>query len=161
LGRLTKAKIDQIKKLYGEGWTKKEISKKLQVSRSTVAKYAGKELEKELETPGVSPSPVLEVVVKNFFELLLNLNIATYLSKDDYPQIIDSTALKLLTEIAKTDKDFVKRLINNPYLDYLRETCVLDLTVPDAELNGESVRQRKAWISFFKKYLPEELARLM
>ena len=99
--------------------------------------------------------------MKNLFKLLTNFSIATYLSRDDYPQIIDATALKLLTEIAKTDKEFGKHVIsNNPYLAYLKND-VLDLSVPETELDEESAKQRKAWIDFFKEYFPDELAKFI
>ena len=39
MGKLTKAKIDEIQRLDREGYTKKEISEKVRVDRGTVAKY--------------------------------------------------------------------------------------------------------------------------
>ena len=59
LGRLTKTQIDEIRRLWSEGYLKSEIASKLGISRSTVLKYTGKESERGLETPGGIPFPCL------------------------------------------------------------------------------------------------------
>lgn len=156
MGRLPKAKVDKIRELHEAGYLQSEIAEKAKVSRSTVGKYI-KELE---QAPPGPPLPVLEVIVENLFELLVNLVVATYLSPDDYPQIIDATALKLLTEIAQADREFGKRVLDNSYLSYLKND-VLDLSVSNDKLDAETAKQRRMWVEFFKQYYPEELAKLM
>ena len=44
MGRLAKSKIDEIKELYRQGYTKKEIAEKVGVTRTTVTKYSTEKL---------------------------------------------------------------------------------------------------------------------
>ena len=159
MGRVPKAKIDEIKRLYQEGYTKKETAEKVGVSRGTVAKYTPKE---GVAPVGVGPSPVLEEVVKAFYDLLVDLNVSAYLEKDAIADLTDDQSLKLTRRIISVDKEFGKRLLNdNPYVKHLMLGDVLKLSVADNQLSKESYELRKKWIELFKQHCPEKLAELM
>ena len=59
MGKLTKAKIDEIQRLDREGYTKKEIAEKVRVDRGTVAKYID---EKPNRGQGSPPDSELEIL---------------------------------------------------------------------------------------------------
>jgi len=159
MGRVSKAKIDEIKRLYQEGYTKKEVAEKVGVSRGTVAKYTPKE---GVAPGGVGPSPVLEEVVKAFYDLLVDLNVSAYLEKDAIADLTDDQSLKLTKRIINVDKEFGKRLLNdNPYVKYLMLGDVLKLSVAENQLDKESLELRREWIELFKRHCPEKLAELM
>lgn len=153
LGRLTKLKIDEIKKLYGEGWTKKEVAQKVGVSRSTVLKYVGREQER-LETPHPPP---LEVLCKAFFSLLTALAISPYLGENAVEEWSGDQALNLLRNLATSNKELVRRLISNDYVQYLREQGTLNLNIPANELDEVGRRQREKWLQLMKEICPEAL----
>ena len=159
MGRIPKAKIDEIKRFYQEGYTKKEVAEKVGVSRGTVAKYTPKE---GVAPRGVGPSPVLEEVVKAFYDLLVDLNVSAYLEKDTIVDLTDDQALKLTRRIISVDEEFGNRLLNdNPYVDYLMLGDVLKLSVADNQLDKESHELRKKWVELFKRHCPEKLAELL
>ena len=157
MGRLTKEKIDEIRRLGGEGYTKKEIAEKLGVSRSTVSKY----VEERPEGEPPSSQPLLYEVIKTLFGLLMDINLLPILSKEDLARGADSEALMLTERIAEIAPDYAEKLIEeNPYITYLGD-YILDLSKSDDELSEDELRQRKAWIKVLKKHYPKKLAELV
>ena len=161
MGRLTKVKVDKIQQLYREGYTKKEIAEKLDVSRGSVSKYVG---EQPLRGEGLGEAQVqqlLHELVKSLFELHVHINVMPWLDDDYVADGADQMALKLMQRIAEVSPKYAKILmIENPYIKHLANG-VLDLSKPDEELDEEARKQRHAWVSMMKKYYPEKLAELI
>jgi len=131
VGKLPKAKVDKIRELYEAGHLQSEIAKKVGVSRSSVGKYV-RQWPKELEeTPGGPPLSVLETLAKGVLDLLVCLGVSIYLDENDLSDIIHEQALRLMENIAKVDEKFAAKLLrNNPFLEHLQETPVLNLSIP-------------------------------
>lgn len=161
MGRLTKAKIDQIQQLYQEGYTRKEIAEKLDISRGTVSKYVG---EQPLRGEGLSEAQVqqlLHELVKSLFELLVHINVMPWLDDVYIADGADQMALKFMQRIAEASPKYAKSLVQeNPYIKHLANG-ILDLSKPDEELDEETRKQRHAWVSMMKKFYPEKLAELV
>ena len=51
MGRLTKAKIDKITNLRGEGYTQKEVAEKVDVDIKTVRKYHSNDIPEIIAMP--------------------------------------------------------------------------------------------------------------
>jgi len=161
MGRLTKAKVDQIQQLYEQGYTKKEIADKLDVSRSSVGKYVkGTQERGGMEVEAHIPKLIHELA-KTLFELLAHINVMPWLDENCVSDGADQMALKLMKKIAEINPEYAKQLINeNPYMEVLGDR-ILDLSKPDEELDEEEQRQRRAWVSMMKNYYPEKLAQLI
>jgi hypothetical protein len=99
MGRISKTKIDEIKRLSSEGYLKSEIAKKVGVSRGTVIKYAPKE---GLAAGDKGFSLVLEALVLSFYQLLTNLNCSPYLDEASMVQMTENLALKFTEKITFT-----------------------------------------------------------
>lgn len=158
MGRLAKAKIDRIQQLYREGYTKKGIAEKLDISRGTVAKYVE---EQPPQREGIGEAQVqqlLHELVNAFSALLVDLNVLPYIDLDFIAEAADSVALKLMERIAAISPTYAKSLVQeNPYIKHLANG-ILDLSKPDEELDEEARKQRHTWISMMKKLYPEQLA---
>lgn len=166
MGKLRHSKVIELRKLYDQKFTQVEAAEKTGLSRSTVGGYFRRWDREERGTiptpPGGTPSPVLEALIRAFFNLFLDLSVLRYLNQDDLPELADQEALKLLRTLAKADREFARQLIkNNDYLTYLKEEGILNFKIPDADLDGEEVKQRRAWVQLLKEFFPEELAKLM
>jgi len=144
-----------------EGYTKKEIADKLDVSRSSIAKYVrdtpeGGGVEAEAHIP-----KLIHEVVKTLFELLTHINVMPWLDENCVADGADRMALKLMQRIAEVSPEYAKTLIKeNPYIEYLKEG-ILNLSKPNEELDMEEKQQRAAWINMMKNYYPEKLAQLI
>jgi len=161
MGKLTKAKVDQIQQLYEQGYTKKEIAEKLDVSRSSVTKYVGESPEGGGREAEAHIPKLIHELAKTLFELLAHINVMPWLDENCVADGADQMALKLMQKIAEINPEYAKQLINeNPYMEVLGDR-ILDLSKPDEELDEEEQRQRKAWISMMKNYYPEKLAQLI
>lgn len=161
MGRLTKAKADQIQRLYEQGYTKKEIAEKLNVSRGTVSKYVG---QLPLRGEGLGEPQVQQLLyelVNAFSALLVDLNVLPYIDLDHIAEAADSVALKFMERIATISPTYAKSLVQeNPYIKHLANG-ILDLSKPDEELDEEARKQRHAWVSMMKKFYHEKLAELI
>jgi DNA-binding transcriptional regulator LsrR (DeoR family) len=161
MGRLTKAKVDQIQQLYEQGYTKKEIADKLDASRSTVAKYVKESPEGGGREAEAHIPQMLHEMVKTLFELFAHINVMPWLDDNCVAEGADQMALKLMQRIAEISPEYAKQLVKeNPYIEYLKEGT-LDLKKPDETLDEEEQRQRRAWVSMMKNYYPEKLAQLI
>jgi len=162
MGRLTKVKVDQIRQLYEQGYTKKEIADKLGVSRSSIAKYVKETSEGGGREAATHIPQLVHELAKTLFELLAHINVMPWLDDNCVADGADQMALKLLQKIAEINPEYAKSLIKeNPYIEYLQDR-ILDLsTTPDEQLDEEEQRQRRAWVSMMKNYYPEKLAQLI
>ena len=159
--RLTKVKVDKILQLFDEGYTKKEIAEKLDVSRGTVSKYIQGQLPRG-EGIGDAQNRVLSQIVlelaRSIFRLVADLSIAPYVDQDFLTQVADSEALQLMQRIGELDRNFAKSLLSgNAYLEFLKRDGVLDLTVSRNQLDQEGLKQREKWLQLMKEICPEAL----
>lgn len=162
MGRLRREVVNKLLSLYEEGFTQIEIAKQLGISRSTVSKYVQKESEEAPEPPRGPPLPVLETLAKGILDLLVCLDVSIYLDENDLSDIIHEQALRLMENIATVDEKFAAKLLNNnPFLEHLRETPVLNLSIPGNSLSEEEQGQRKKWIGLIKKMSPQVLGNLV
>jgi len=161
MGRLTKAKVDQIQELYEQGYTKKEIADKLNVSRCSVAKYVREAPEEGgMEAEAHIPK-LLHELTKTLFELLAHINVMPWLDDNCVAEGADQMALRLMRKIAEISPEYAKQIIkDNAYIENLGDR-ILDLSKPDEELDEEEQRQRRAWVSMMKNHYPEKLAELI
>ena len=157
MGRLRQSKVAEIKALWQQNYTIAEISEKTHVSRGTVSKYT-RQWEAAAPTPlGGTASSLLETVVKSYLELLVCLDVSIYLDKNDLSDLIHEQALRLVEKIAAIDKEFAGKLLNNnPFLEHLRQGDVLNLRISDNELDPESLKRRRQWITLLKNF-PQSL----
>jgi transcriptional regulator with XRE-family HTH domain len=161
VGRLTKTKVDQIQQLYEQGYTKKEIAEKLDVSRSSIAKYVRESPEGGGREAEAHIRQLLHELAKTLFDLLAHISVMPWLDEDFVADEADQMALKLMQRIAEVSPEYAKSLIKeNPYIEYLK-LGVLDLSKPDEELDENERNQRRAWVTMMKKYYPEKLAQLI
>ena len=158
MGRLTKVKVDKIRQLFEQGYTKKEIAEKLDVSRGTVAKYVEEQPPKREGVGEAQVQQLLHELVNAFSALLVDLNVLPYIDLDYIAEAADSVALKLMERIATINPTYAKSLMQeNPYIKHLANG-ILDLSKPDEELDEEARKQRHVWVSMMKKFYPEKLA---
>lgn len=107
------------------------------------------------------PPPPLEVLCKAFFSLLTALAISPYLGENAVEEWSSDQALDLLRNLATSNKDLVRRLIPNDYVQYLREQGILNLNIPANELDEVGRRQREKWLQLMKEICPEALGRFI
>ena len=161
MGKLTKTKVDQIQQLYKQGYTKKEIGEKLDVSRSSVAKYVGDTPEGGGRVAEAHIPELIHELAKTLFELLAHINVMPWLDENCVADGADQMALKLMQKIAEISPEYAKQIIkDNAYIENLGDR-ILDLSKPDEELDEEEQRQRRAWVSMMKNRYPEKLAELI
>lgn len=162
MGRLSKRKIDEIKRLHEQGFLKKEIAEKLKVSRTTVNKYISE------EKPSVADvsSSVLVVLAENFLNLLLDLNNITNFDNEERKEILraatDYGALTFAASLFKQSLELGKRVLDDSiYLHYLKECTILDLRIPNEKLDKDERELRKKWVQLLKEFYPEKLVELI
>ena len=161
MGRLPKAKIDRINRLYKEGYTKKEIAKKVGVTRGTVAKYVDDEDKMGKGVGKDSHSRLLQEIVTTLYDMLVLFNVMPYIQISELARFADEIACRLTETLAQISLEDAKRFMkNNPYIDYL-SGGILDFSKPDKEMGKEELKQRKTWLAMMKKHHPEKLAELV
>lgn len=161
MGRLSKRKIDEIKRLHEQGFLKKEIAEKLKVSRTTVNKYIS---EEKASVADVSSS-VLAVLAENFLTLLLDLNNITNFDNEEGKEILrvatDYGALDFARSLFKQSLELGKRVLDSStYIHYLKDSTILDLRIPNEKLDNDERKLRKKWIQLLKEFYPEKLVEL-
>lgn len=157
MGRTSKAIIDAIRQLSGEGFGPKEISEKLKIDRATAAKYSAD----KPGTPGKGNGAESQIIFECFFELLQDLSSSAFLEREQLADMVDQRALEVAKKLFHVNKELARKVLA-PQIRNLKSVNVLDLSVPDQDLRSSDLRRlRGEWVDLLKVEWPEMLGELL
>lgn len=150
MGRLPKSKVDKMIELIKEGYTIKEVAKKVGCSESTVSR-----IKKRLETvPEVDDEANLQaIILKVLYRILEILELSFRLEEETAELLVRPQAIEFTEQLMKIDPVLTKKA--------LEESGFYEFHVKPILIEKEDRNSRREWIVLLKRYCPEKLAEII